>query len=415
MDILSFLNTSYTAYHAVDNAGRLLQQQGFVPLSLADKWTLQKGGRYYVVQGGSALIAWVVGEDGSLGWQIAAAHTDSPCLHIKGNTLPDSPQGRRLNTEVYGGLLLYSLLDIPLRIAGRVYVKQDNGIVPKVVASDTLYNIPSLCIHHNPDANKSLSLNAQQDMQPLVGDAKDVYSLVCDGPVVDADLYVVPAVQPFRSGTGGQWLCSPRIDDLTSVYASLQALIHSAPKGIAMACCFDNEEIGSGTPQGAQSALLCTVMQRIAQALGHTPEQYAQSLANSLLASVDNGHAVHPAHPEKSDPCEKVYMGKGIVVKHHTNYCTGGCSSAVFKAILAQAGVACQDYYNRSDIRCGSTLGSFVARQLGIAAVDIGLAQLAMHSAIETVAWDDIDTMQQGLTAFYNTGLVAQDGGYRFA
>lgn len=415
MDMLSFLNTSYTAYHTVDNAAGLLQQQGFVPLSLADKWTLQAGGRYYVVHGGSALIAWVVGEHDSLGWQIAAAHTDSPCLRIKGNTLLDSPQGRRLNTEVYGGLLLYSMLDIPLRIAGRVYVKQDNGVVPKLVASDALYTIPSLCIHHNPDANKSLSLNAQQDMQPLVGDAKDAYSLVCDEPVVDADLYVVPAVQPFRSGNNGQWLCSPRLDDLTSVYAALQALSHSTPKGIAMACCFDNEEIGSGTPQGAQSALLATIMQRIAHALGYTHEQYAQSLANSLLASVDNGHAVHPAHPEKSDPCERVYMGKGIVVKHHTNYCTGGCSSALFKTILQQADIPCQDYYNRADIRCGSTLGSFVARQLGIAAVDIGLAQLAMHSAIETLAWDDIAAMQQGLTAFYNVGLVAQDGGYRFA
>ncbi len=407
MNVQQFLQKSYTAYHATRHACAMLQEGGFVRLERGADWSLEEGGRYYLTLNDSAFVAFAVGgRDG--GFEIACAHTDSPALKVKGKELIDSPEGKRINVEVYGGLLLYSMLDIPLKVAGRVLVETPQGVESRIVESDFVVNIPSLCIHHNPDANKGLTLNPQQDMLPLLGEADDLYQAMGLDKVLDADLYVVPATAPFASGKDGEWLVSPRIDNLTSVYACVQGLLAARPQGIAVAACFDNEEIGSGTKQGAGSVILEETLRRINECLGGEEKDLGRRCANGLLLSIDNGHAVHPAHPEKSDPLQRVYMGGGVVVKHHTNYATDGVSSALFKKILSNAHVRFQDYYNRSDVRCGSTLGLISSRQLAMDAVDIGLAQLAMHSAAETVGMKDVAAMVKGVEACFNARLTRE-------
>jgi len=407
MEISQFLSKAYTAYHATALAVAELQEAGFERLERGDKWVLKEGGKYFLTINGSALIAFVVG-DPKGGFDLAMSHTDSPCLKVKGNSLLDSPEGKRLNVEVYGGLLLYSMLDIPLKVAGRALVKGPRGVECRLVESDYCVNIPSMCIHHNPDANKGLNLNPQQDMLPLLGEAEDVYSSLGLADVLDADLFVVPAAAPYRSGKEGELLVSPRIDNLTSVWASIEAVKEAKPRGVAVVACMDNEEIGSGTKQGAHSVILEETLRHINLACGGDEVDFGRKCRDGLLLSIDNGHAVHPAHPEKSDPEQKVYLNKGVVVKHHTNYATDARSGAAFKAVLADAGIPYQDYYNRSDVRCGGTLGLISSRLLAMDAVDIGLAQLAMHSAVETVGYADVGRMAAAIKAVLETRFEAK-------
>lgn len=403
MDVINFLDKSYTAYHAVRHSQFILEKHGFEKLNIADKWNLRVGGKYYTVKNGTSVIAFVIGEN--FAFNIAASHTDSPCLHIKGKEVIPSAEGARLNVETYGGLILYSMLDAPLKIAGRTIEKHGDALVNKVVESDYFVNIPSLAIHHNPNVNSAFSVSVQKDMLPLIGEVDDFYATLSKDEIVDADLYVVPATSPFRSGANGEYLCSPRIDNLTSVYTSLTAIVSCNPKNIAICACFDNEEIGSRTKQGANSSLLQTVLEKIASGLKKSKDDYVSACENGFILSIDNAHAMHPAFPEKTDVKERVYMGKGIVIKHHVNYSTDGESSAILKTILDKAGVDRQDYYNNSDLRCGGTLGLMASANLGMRACDIGLAQLAMHSAVETVAYDDIAKMQACIKEFFDVKI----------
>ncbi|MBR2974677.1 MAG: M18 family aminopeptidase [Clostridia bacterium] len=410
MTIEKFLQSSYTAYHTVANCKAMLDSNGFSQLFFGSKWQLTKGGKYYVTKNDSTIVAFVVGDLTSYAFNIAESHTDSPCLKAKGNTLCDSPEGKRINVEKYGGGLWYSFLDTPLKVAGRLFVKQGDKVACQLVDSSYTVAIPSLCVHHNPASAENLQLNVQTDLLPLLGNANDLWSTLTTSEVVDADLYVVPAVEASYTGANGEFLTSPRIDNLTSVYTSIKALCSCKPTGVAMAACFDNEEVGSHTKQGACSAFLPQLLQKINRELGFDQDDYDRAVAGGFALSIDNGHAVHPAHPEKSDVINKVYLNGGVVIKHHVNYATDGLSSAVVKALLNANGIAWQDYYNRSDLRCGSTLGLVTSSQLQMNACDVGLAQLAMHSAVETVGARDVDTMQKAVTAFFDCTIQSLVG-----
>ena len=402
MNIQQFLQTSYTAYHTVANCKEILLQKGFEQLYVGSKWNLQKGGKYFVTKNDSTIVAFVVGNLSSYAFNIAESHTDSPCLKAKGNVLCDSAEGKRINVERYGGGLWYSFLDTPLKVAGRVFVEKDGKVESKLVDSSYTVAIPSLCVHHSPESAEKLSLNVQTDVQPLLGNATDLWSTLTSEKVLDADLYVVPAVDASYTGANGEFLTSPRIDNLTSVWASVQAIASCSPTGVAVAVCFDNEEVGSHTKQGACSAFLPQLLQKINRELGYSQDDYEGAVTNGFALSIDNGHAVHPAHPEKSDVANKVYLNKGVVIKHHVNYATDGFSSAVVKALWGANGVPYQDYYNRSDLRCGSTLGLVTSAQLQMNVCDCGLAQLAMHSAVETVGASDLDVMQKAVEVFFD-------------
>ncbi|MBE7089076.1 MAG: M18 family aminopeptidase [Clostridiales bacterium] len=405
MNLQNFLENSYTAYHAVQNCERYLQENGFIKLISSAPWDLKKGGKYYIKKSDSAIIAFVVGDLSSYEFNIAVSHVDSPALRVKGNTLIDSPQGKRINVEKYGGGLWYSMLDIPLKVCGRIIVHKDGKLIPQIITSDYNVNIPSLAIHHNPGVNEKLSISVQTDMLPLLGGAENLYSTLTQEEVIDADLFVVPALSCTYSGAKNEFITSPRIDNLTSVYASITALSKSEPHGVAVVACFDNEEIGSTTKQSAQSAFLPTLLKRVNDVLGFSKDDYSKAIANGFALSIDNAHGVHPAHPEKSDPAQKIYLNKGIVIKHHLNYATDAFSSAVVKTIANKNGLPWQDYYNNSDVRCGGTIGLITSTQLQINVCDIGIAQLAMHSAIETVGRDDIPHIQNLLTAYFNCSI----------
>lgn len=407
MSIKDFLDSSYTAYHTTANACAMLDEAGFTSLTLGQMWQLERGGKYYVTRNGSSVVAFAIGSNNV--YNICVSHTDSPSFKVKGNKLLENEALKRLNTEKYGGGLLYTYFDRPLKVAGRVLLETPDGVSAQLVASNYNVVIPSLAIHLNRTANESLSLNPQTDTLPLFaqGDA-DLYASLTDGKVLDADLYVVPASPAFNSGIDDEFLCSARLDNLTSVYASLNAIINADPQDIAVVACLDNEEIGSGTRQGAPS-FVHQVLDAISDALDLTRAEALSATENGMVLSVDNGHAAHPAHSDKEDPSYHNRLNGGIVVKHHVNYATDGLTSAIFKRLMDSIGVPYQDYYCKSDSRSGSTLGLVTARELGMKVCDIGIAQLAMHSACETCGANDIDTMERCLTGFLSCDIFGVD------
>ncbi len=398
--LIDFLRTSYTAYHAVENAEKLLLDHGFSPLFEGERWQLSEGGKYYVIRNGSSLIAFTVGKGSQ--FKVIASHTDSPCFKLKEHPVCEAAGVSRLNVEPYGGSIHYSFFDRPLRLAGRLVQEEGGKLIARNYCSDFNVVIPSLAIHQNREVNDKFAPNAQVDLLPLLSlnEQKNLFD-----DCVSYDLFAVCAEQPFSSGVEGELLSSPRIDNLTSVLSSLEALCATAGSGVCVAACLDNEEVGSSSYQGAGSDFLKSVLTRIARAKNLSDEEVAGAWTNSLLVSLDNAHAVHPNRPEKSDPTNRVALGGGIVVKGHAGraYTTDAVTSAIVKTIFKRAGVKHQTFYNRSDIRSGGTLGTISLSQIAIPSVDLGIAQLAMHSAVETFATKDYEELKKGLRAFYQS------------
>lgn len=417
--LIDFLQNSLTSYHASENTKALLLSRGFQELKETETWEISEGGKYFVKRGG-AVIAFTVGALDCLSYKIVASHTDSPALKLKENALVKGPVYATMNVETYGGGLWYSFLDRPLKIAGRVIVEEEGKLLEKTVVSPFAVTIPSVAIHQNRNANEGFSVNPQIDLQPLVGLAGEgltsdtLIEKVAGEGVISYDLYLVNADMPYSFGVNEEFLASPRIDNLTSVYASLEALTSGEEScGICVAACLDNEEVGSTTPEGADSDFLQKALRRIAYALHFDEEEYCKALACSYLLSLDNAHAVHPNHPEKADITNKAVMGGGIVIKNHANkaYTTNAMSSAILKTILGKNGVKYQAFFNRSDVRSGSTLGAAALRHTGMLGADAGLAQLAMHSSCECFAKADYKELVAGLNALYAACLTIDEDG----
>lgn len=413
-DIFEFLDKSKTAYHAVENATAVLKENGFTELKENEKRKIEKGGKYFVTRNRSALIAFTVGEKHS--FNIVASHADSPCFKIKAEPSMAVENMVKLNVERYGGGLNYTFLDRPVTLAGRVVLTDGKTYESKTFTSAKTFVIPSVAIHFNRAANDGVKFNPQVDMSPLVsalsekGLEKELKDFAGDKKIIDGDLFVVSAEKPFVSGYGDELICSPRIDNLTSAYCSLKGLLAAKPKAINVCYVADNEEVGSQTRQGAGSDFLLSVTARIADSLGF---DLSAALADSFMVSFDNAHALHPNHPEFSDPTNKTLLGKGIAIKHHANfnYTTDALSSSIMKGVWQEKGVKYQDFYMRSDLPCGGTLGAISSSQLSITSIDIGLPQLAMHSACETACLADIDEGVKGVTAFYSIAFSSDGDG----
>ena len=422
MDALfNYLQNSLTAYHAVDNAKEILLSNGFTQLLETDDWQLCEGGKYFTVRNGSSIIAFTIGALDGFHYKIAASHCDSPALKLKENCVNQGGLYATLNTETYGGGLWATFFDRPLKIAGRAVVQQGNKLTEKTVQAPFNVCIPSLAIHQNREANNGFAINNQIDLQPLLSCANDApdnqafIKSVVGADAISYDLYLVNADTPYAFGVNNEFIASPRVDNLTSVYASLRAFTQSeCADGVCVLACLDNEEVGSSTYQGANGDFMENTLRRIAFALRFDENEYYKALASSFLLSVDNGHAVHPNHPEKSDPTNKTVLGGGVVIKNHAGkaYITDAASAAVVKTIFNNANVKYQNYFNRSDVRSGSTLGAFAVCHLGAHGADIGIAQLAMHSASECFAKADFDAEVDGLTAFFNTKLTRVEDGF---
>ncbi len=394
-ELKKFLANGYTPYQSTALAAQMLEKSGFTKTDVFS--SLENGDKLYKSEDG-ALIAVSVGSP--TGFMIVGSHTDSPALKLKRGLL----SGGRLNVEVYGGAINYTLFDTPLKICGRIYVDDGKKIAAKNVVSDYRVTIPSLAVHLNRGVNGGFAPSAQNDLAPLIGEHPDFLEKLAgkDKPV-DYDLYACPDVDPYECGADGEYLCSPRIDNLVSVFSSVKAIAAAKPVGINICVCFDGEETGSRIRRGAAAAFFPKLLEEIFFAAGG--KNFAQALRNSFMLSADNAHATHPAHPEKSDPVNKVELGGGIVIKHHPNYATDGLGAATAKKIFSDAGVPYQDFYSNSDAPCGSTIGLITAAASDIRTCDIGVPQLAMHSAVETCKASDIDAMTKGLTAFFSSSV----------
>lgn len=410
--MLDFIDRSPSCYQAVENAERELEAAGFVRLMEEEKWELLQGGKYYVSRNGSSLIAFAIPEGELKGFHMIASHSDSPCFKIKEN--PEmAVEGHyvKLNVEKYGGMILSTWLDRSLSVAGRVVVP--GPVVKNVAIEKDLLIIPNVAIHMNREMNKGVEYNVQTDMLPLYGmedGGKPLRELVAREAGIEAeeilgsDLFLYNREKGRIFGAEGEFICAPRLDDLECLYASLQAMLHGKPKHYAnFMIAFDNEEVGSTTRQGAASTFLRDTLKRICEAFAMTEGDYTRLLAASFLISADNAHGVHPNHPEKADPTNRPYLNGGIVIKYHGSqkYTTDGVSAAIMKSICQRAGVPWQTYANRSDIAGGSTLGNLSAAQVPVNSVDIGLPQLAMHSAYETAGAKDVEYMIRAMECFY--------------
>lgn len=421
-ELFSFIENSPSTFHVVENMRKDLLEEGYTQLLDGQKWNLERGGKYFIVRNGSAIIAFRIPEK-FYGFQIIASHSDSPTFKIKQNPeMGVEDHYVKLNIEKYGGMIYSPWYDRPLSVAGRLIVKEDGQIRMKLVdAGRDLVMIPNLAIHMNRDANANMKYSVQKDLLPLYGDetAKGTFmKLMADAAgvkeedIVGHDLYLYSRMKGSIWGANKEYISIGKLDDLQCAFASLQAFLHSETgESIPMHCVFDNEEVGSQTRQGAASTFLQDVLQRICECFGKDREDYRCLQANSFMLSVDNGHAVHPNYPEKACPTNRPYMNAGVVIKSSANqkYATDGISAAVFKEFCERAEVPYQMYLNHSDVPGGSTLGNLTTSLVDINTVDIGLAQLAMHSPYETAGIKDTAYLMNVAKLFY-ASTVKEEG-----
>lgn len=413
--LLAFIRKSPTAFHAVDTMRKTLADQGFQELSEKDYWKLTPGGRYMVTRNNSALIAFSIPEDAPRRFHIMASHSDSPTFKIKKN--PEITVEKayvKLNVEKYGGMLMSPWFDRPLSVAGRVIVSEGGEIREKLIDIDRdLLMIPSLAIHMNREVNSGYSYNPQKDLLPLYGTAgtEETFSKtlaeaagVREEEILSHDLFLYSRTRGAVWGAEKEFISAGRLDDLQCAFASMEGLLSGEKKkSIAVHCVMDNEEVGSGTKQGAASTFLKDTLLRINSGLGRTYEEYLMSLADSFMISADNAHALHPNYTDMADPVNRPLLNKGIVIKYNANqkYCTDAVSAARFKELCNRAEVPYQTFVNRSDMAGGSTLGNISNTQVPVNTVDIGLPQLAMHSPYETAGVKDTLSLVKAAELFF--------------
>lgn len=409
-ELLNFIKKSPSPYHTVCTAKDMLLSAGYTEIFESENWNLSDGGKYFVIRNGTSLIAFRVRKNAN-GFMIVASHSDSPSFRLK-MTPELSGAYVRLEVEKYGGMIYYSWLDRPLSLAGRVVVKNDCGIESRLVNIDRDFAvIPSLAIHMNRSVNDGYKFNPAVDLLPVVGSGQALGSVmrelakeagVAEDDIISHDVFLYNREEGRVIGADGEYILSPRLDDLECVFGSLKAFLSSREcQSIPVFAVFDNEEVGSETKQGAASTFLVDVLSRIAG------EKYHMMLDSSFMVSADNAHAKHPNHPELSDADNAPVMNGGIVIKWNANqkYATDGISDALFRTVCDRVGAKTQRYYNRADMLGGSTLGSISNTKVSVPTVDIGLAQLAMHSASETAGSEDILYLVKALTEFYSVSI----------
>ena len=416
-ELIHFIESSPSCFHAVNFMEDLLLKEQFIQLRENEKWRIQRGGRYFVVRNGSALIAFTVPEQDFPGMRIMASHSDSPSFKIKENPELESENHYiRLNVEGYGGMLCAPWFDRPLSVAGRVITKnKDTGNFEArlININRDLVLIPSLAIHMNREANKGYSYNIQKDMLPLYGgiSAKGTFlKTVADAAgikedeILGHDLFLYNRQKGSVWGASQEYISGPRLDDLQCAFASLKGFLAAPRKSfLAVHCVLDNEETGSATKQGAASTFLYDTLTRAYCSLGMTKEDYLIHLADSFMISADNAHAVHPNYTDKADPSNRPFLNGGIVIKFNAGqkYCTDALSAAMFRDICREAGVPVQTFANRSDMAGGSTLGNISNTRVALNTVDIGLPQLAMHSPYETAGAEDTGYLIKAAEKFF--------------
>lgn len=421
-NLMNFIDASPTMFHTIASCKNILETESFCYLEPNKPWNLQVGGKYYTTLNDSALIAFVINSNDFIneGFKIIGTHGDVPGFRIKPNAEMNTDGYVKLNTEGYGGAILSTWFDRPLSIAGRVALKSDDLLHPETRLVDLnrpIVIIPNLAIHMNREVNTGVNFNKQKDTLPILTytheavKASYILEVLAEAlnvkaeDILDADLFLYPFEKSMCVGLKEEFISAPRLDDLSMTYSGLNAILHnSSQKGISMFVCFDNEEVGSHTRQGADSPYLIRTLERILLAFGKTREELFIALDNSFILSGDVAHLSHPNYMEKSDPTNKVLPGKGPAIKVNANfsYSTDSDSAAVFAGICKANNIPFQTFVNRSDERGGSTIGPVAASHLGIRSVDIGTPMLAMHSARELMAAEDFIYTCEAMKAFFS-------------
>ena len=415
-DLKEFLDNSPSCFHAIANLAAFLEEAGYQKLYEQNVWDLQPGGKYYVVRSDSALISFRIPEGQPTGFMISASHCDRPCFKVKENGELVTAY-TRVPTEPYGGMLLGTWLDRPLSIAGRVMVETENGIETKLVNIDKdLLLIPNVAIHMNREANNGYKWNPAVDTQPLLGGketAGKIQTLLeeaAGGKILGKDLYLYIRQKASVWGIEDEYISAAGLDDLECAWGCTRGFLEAGSSAaIPVLCVFDNEEVGSMSPQGAGSRVLETVLQRICEGRGLN---MARMQAQSFMISADNAHALHPNHPELADAGNAPLVNGGVVLKFNANlsYCTNGMSAAVVRKLCAGKEIPLQTFFNRADTRGGSTLGHVSIAHVSIPTADIGLPQLAMHSCFETAGVKDAIWLKEMMTAYYGARVEMGDG-----
>ncbi|MDO4670375.1 MAG: M18 family aminopeptidase [Aerococcus sp.] len=425
--LIEFIDQSPSAFHATENLAKRLRQAGYTELFEGEEWTIEKGGKYFVTRNSSSIAAFRVGKEISdYNFQIVASHSDSPTFRLKekAEMLMDNHY-LKLNTEGYGGMILTSWFDRPLSLAGRVMVKNGNQIETRLLNIDRdLLQIPNVAIHLIRDINEGKVLNKQIDLLPLLAGegahAGQLYDLIASELDVKAediyglDVQLYNRTKPGIWGLNNEFFSSRQLDNLMSAYTTFEGFLagHNE-ESVELYFCFDNEEVGSGTKQGALSTFSADVTHRIVFALGGNESTYYRALAQGFMVSADNAHAVHPNHVELMDDTNHTYMNQGVVIKAHAEqrYTSDAQSVALFKYFAEEAGVPLQFFSNRSDKRGGSTLGNLMMAQASLNTVDVGCPQLAMHSAYETAGVKDPEYMVRVIENFFNHHVTKSGNG----
>ncbi len=414
----AFLDASHSVYHATAYLAQVLEQAGYTRLWEHESWELVPNGKYYLIRGGSALVAFRVPEGEPTGFMMSASHSDRPGFRVKENFELTSAY-TRVAVERYGGMLIAPWLDRPLSVAGRVTVETPDGIQTKLVDIDRdLLLIPNVAIHMNRQANDGYKWNPAVDTLPLLGTKAAAGKLgqlleqEAGGKILGHDLYLYVRQKSSVWGMEEEFISSAALDDLQCAWGCTQGFLNAGEsRAIPVLCVFDSEEVGSSSVQGAASTLLEDVLDRICDSLKRNK---GQLLAQSFMVSADNAHAIHPNHPEFADAANAPVMGGGVVLKFNANlsYCTDSVSAAVFRKACDRAEVKVQTYCNRADLPGGSTLGRISLGHVSIPTADIGLAQLAMHSCYETAAVSDALDLEKAMAAYYGMTLVAREQGF---
>ncbi len=420
-ELLEFIQASPSMFHSIHTIKSYLEKENYTYLPEGKPWKLEKGGKYYSTRNNSSIIAFQIGNELSdYHFQMSAAHSDSPTYKIKSAAELLGPgEYLKLNVEAYGGMIDSTWFDRPLSVAGRVLVKEDGAIKNKLLYIDKdVLLIPNLAIHMNRAVNDGYVFNRSVDLCPLFsagamrpGEFDQMIARelgVQKEDILGKDLFLVNRQSPAIWGYENEFISSPKLDDLQCAFVSLKGFLASSnPKAINVYCCFDNEEVGSNTKQGAMSTFLQDTLRRINFNLGYDEDEYHQAIARSFLVSCDNAHAVHPNKSEETDRINCAYMNHGLVIKEAANqkYTTDAFSRSIFVSICKKAGVPVQLFANRSDKVGGSTLGNLSNTQVSLNAVDIGLPQLAMHSSYETAGSKDTAYAYEALKMFFDSNI----------
>ena len=421
--LLQFMDASVCNFLAVDTIKQMLSKNGYVEKRIEQPLQCQPGDKFFVTKNDSAIFAIKIGSRpiSETGFKIITAHSDSPCFRIKPH--PEMLSGDRLvrlNTEVYGGPILYTWFDRPLSLAGRVILRGESALKPVtrlLKIEEPILMIPHLAIHFNRSVNEGNALSKQKDMLPILTRISESLSAngllvnyiakslnVAVDDILDFDMFLYNTQPATLTGLNKEFVMSGRLDDLSMAHAAITAIIEATDDdATCISAIFDNEETGSGTKQGAHSPVLSNLLRRIAECQGVNYDGFCQAVGRSFMISADNAHAFHPNYAEKYDPTNHPALGGGPVIKINANckYMTDAHSAAIFKSLCNEAGAPCQYFVNHSDVAGGSTLGNIFTGQLDIEGVDVGNPLLAMHSACETGSTDDHINMIRAFKQFF--------------